>query len=106
VSAGRRRAEKVSGPSGPSRLRRALVPLAGALVAAAAWVVLVLAAIDFGRAARGDDGASAWVLTIVAALGATLCLLLVFVLLARVWARLGLVGEASPSPRTSGGRHR
>jgi hypothetical protein len=63
--------------------------LVAALAAAAAWVVLVRAAIDLGRAARDDPGAMAWGLTVVATVGAALCLLLVFVLLARTrdsWA--------------------
>ena len=60
------------------------LPLAGALVAAAAWLFLVRAAIDFGRAARVDGRAVEWLLTIGTSLGAVLCLLLAFVLVARV----------------------
>ena len=73
---------------------------------AAALVFLVRAAIDFGQLARDGNGA-AWAFCAGATLGATLCLLLVFVLGARMWARLGLarVARAERPPRLPGGRH-
>ncbi len=63
--------------------------LVAALAAAAAWVYLVRLAIELGRAARDDSDAMAWGLTVAATIGAAICLLLVFVLLARTrdaWA--------------------
>jgi hypothetical protein len=64
-------------------------------------VFLVNAAIDFGRTARGGDG-TAWLFTGAATLGAILCLLLLFVLGARLLTALGLVSEYKP--RRSSGR--
>jgi hypothetical protein len=65
-------------------------------------VFLVRAAILFGQAARDGRGA-AWAVCAGATLGAALCLLLGFVLLARGWALLGLRSEYTPR-RSSGGR--
>ena len=98
VNEGRRRAEKQKRPD-----RR---PLLGALALGAlgsgiAWIFLVKAAIEFGRLAR-DGQDLAWVFTAAAAVGATACLLLMFVLGARVLAALGLVSEYKP--RRSSGR--
>ncbi len=92
VGAGRRRAERVARrrPSG-----RALLGALALVAAVVAWVVLVVVAIDLGRSARADGGVTRWLLTVVASVGAALCLTLVFVLLAR--ARDSLRG---------GGRHR
>ncbi len=73
----------------------------GAVVSGVAWVFLVNAAIDFGRTARGGD-ATAWLFTAAATLGAILCLLLLFVLAARVLSALGLVSDYKP--RRSNGR--
>jgi hypothetical protein len=84
VAAGRRRAEKVRPGRGPGSRRRVLLLVVGALLAAAVWLFLVRAAIDFGQAARDGRGAAGWAMTVGAGAGATLCLLLVFVLLARV----------------------
>ena len=98
VSEGRRRAEKQKRPD-----RRPLLgALAfGALGSGLAWVFLVKAAIEFGRLAR-DGQDLAWVFTAAASVGATACLLLMFVLGARVLAALGLVSEYKP--RRSAGR--
>ena len=82
----RRRAEKVERPGHDGRLKRTAFPLAGALTAAAVWLFLVMAAIDFGRAARMDGDAFHWLLTVVITVGAVLCLLLALVLVARVRA--------------------
>lgn len=62
-------------PSGfPAVARRVLPPLVGALLAAAAWLLLVLLAIDLGG--RGQEGdTAAWFLLVLAGLGAALCLL-------------------------------
>ena len=95
---GRRRAET------PPR-RQLLFPVlpwaAGAIVSGAAWFFLVRAAIDFGQAARGGQ-TTAWLFTGLATLGATVCLLLLFVLVARIASLLGLVNQ--PPPRRSAGR--
>ena len=98
VSEGRRRAEKQKGPD----RRPLLAALAlGALASGLAWVFLVKAAIEFGRLAR-DGQDLAWVFTAAASVGATACLLLMFVLGARVLAALGLISEYKP--RRSSGR--
>jgi hypothetical protein len=101
VSAGRRRAEKKAEPR-PVRLPAVLLHAVGVLAAAGAWVYLVNAAITFGQAARDGRGA-AWAVCAGATFGAAVCLLLVFVLLARGWGLLGLRTERAPK-RSSGGR--
>jgi fatty acid desaturase len=98
VSEGRRRAEKQKRPS----RRPLLTSLAlGALGSGIAWLFLVKAAIEFGRLAR-DGQDLAWAFTAAASVGATACLLLMFVLGARVLVALGLVSEYKP--RRSAGR--
>jgi fatty acid desaturase len=98
VSEGRRRAEKQKRPS----RRPLLTSLAlGALGSGIAWLFLVKAAIEFGRLARDGQGL-AWAFTAAASVGATACLLLMFVLGARVLVALGLVSEYKP--RRSAGR--
>ena len=79
-----------------------LLLVLGAIASGVAWVFLVNAAIDFGRLARGGDGI-AWFFTAAATVGATVCLLLLFVLGARVLVMLGLLSEYKPR-RSSGGR--
>jgi len=65
-------------PSGVTRVaRRVLPPLVGTLVAAGAWVLLVMVAIDFGVRAR-DGETAGWVLLALAGLGAAVCLVLAF----------------------------
>ncbi len=76
----------------------------GAILAGVAWVYLVRAAIEFGRLARGGDQ-MAWAFTAAATLGATVCLLLLFVLGSRVLVTLGLVSEYKPR-RSAGKRAR
>lgn len=98
VSEGRRRAAKQKRPS-PRRLLAALA--VGALGAGIAWYFLVRSAIEFGRLGREGEPI-AWIFTGAASLGATACLLLLFVLAARVLAALGLVSEYKP--RRSAGR--
>jgi hypothetical protein len=104
VSAGRRRAEKKAEPR-PKRLPALLLHLLGGLVAGAAWLFLVRAAITFGQAGRDGRGA-AWVICGAASLGAAACLLLVFVLVARGWALLGLRSRYTPKRSTGGRRAR
>jgi len=66
-----------------------------------AWFFLVRAAIDFGRLAR-DGESLAWAFTIAATVGATACLLLMFILVTRLLMALGIVSEYRP--RRSAGR--
>ena len=100
AGAGRRRAEKKTGPR-PRRWPQVLLIVLGVLAATGAWVFLVRAAIDFGQAARNGQGL-AWAVCAAATLGAAVCLLLVFVLVARGWALLGL--RSDYQPRRSSGR--
>ena len=85
MSAGRRRADTKAHPR-PRQWPKALLLVLGVLAAAGAWLFLVRAAIDFGRAARVDGEASLWLLTVGSSIGAVLCLLLAFVLVARARA--------------------
>ena len=101
VSAGRRRAEKKAAPRA-KRLSAVLLHVVGVVLAAGAWVFLVRSAITFGQAAR-DGREAAWAVCAGATLGAAVCLLLMFVLLARSWTLLGLRNEVAPK-RSSGGR--
>ena len=98
VSEGRRRAERQKGPS-----RRPLLTVLalGALGSGLAWLFLVKAAVEFGRLAR-DGQTLAWAFTATASIGAAACLLLMFVLVARVLVALGLISEYKP--RRSAGR--
>jgi len=106
VNAGRRRADKPPRPKRSGVLRYTLALALGILVAAGAWLFLVRAAIDFGQAARGGER-MAWAFCGGATVGATLCLLLVFVLVARIWTRVAAArAERSSRPaRLPGGRH-
>lgn len=67
----------------------------GAALSATAWVYLVRAAIEFGRVAR-NGGPQAWLFTGAASLGATMCALLVLVLVARTLRALGLIRGDRP----------
>jgi hypothetical protein len=89
---GRRRAER---QRHPRRLLTLLSLAVGTIASGAAWVFLVRAAIAFGRLARGGEDL-AWAFTAAATLGATVCLLLLFVLVARVLVALGLISEYKP----------
>lgn len=98
VKQGRRRAEVARRPS---RLGEHAGLVLGAVAGGVAWFFLVGAAIDFGRVARAGDGA-AWAFTGAATLGATVCLVLVFVLAARLLVSVGLISEYKP--RRAAGR--
>lgn len=102
VSEGRRRAAK-------RRRRPVRRPLLaglglGAVACGVAWFFLVRAAIDFGRLARDGEGI-AWAFTVAATIGATACLLLMFILATRLLMAVGLVSEYRPR-RSSGRRTR
>ena len=100
VSAGRRRADIKTQPR-PRHWPKVLLLVIGVLAAAGAWAFLVRAAIDFGQVAR-DGRPVAWAVCAAATVGAAVCLLLAFVLVARAWALLGLRSEYQP--RRSSGR--
>ncbi len=55
-----------------------------------AWGYLVYAAIDFGTAARGGSGSSAWAFMGLASLGAIACLFVGLLLITRLTAALGI----------------
>jgi hypothetical protein len=80
--------------------RRLLLPLLGAVVAAAAWAALVVLAVDLGRDA---SGVSSWAGAVVATLAAVVCMLVVFALLAHAWA---ILHGVEPARRTPGHRRR
>ena len=91
MTTGKRRAEtRKQAP------RALVVGLAlGALLSGVVWYFLVGAAIEFGRLARRGQS-EAWLYTGAATLGAAICLMLLFVLGARVLVALGLVSEYKP----------
>jgi hypothetical protein len=101
--AGRRRAEKTRTARASGPTLRLVATALGVTVSAAAWFFLVRAAIDFGQAAR-DGRSIAWLFTIAATLGATLCLVLVFVLCARGWKDAGLASDGYQPKRAAPGR--
>lgn len=74
-----------------------------------AWGYLVYAAIDFGTAARGGSGGSAWLFMGLASLGAIACLFVGLLLVARLMRALGITSpppsSSTPSePRPVGGK--
>ena len=103
---GRRRAAKPPRSRRPRETLSTVLLVLGVVVAAGAWFFLVRAAIDFGQAAR-DGRSAAWAFCGGATVGATLCLLLVFVLCARVWTRVSAARteRTSRPARLPGGRH-
>jgi hypothetical protein len=102
---GKRRApgRRVAPRAGSNRLPHGLAILVVALLAGGAWVYLVGAAIAFGTVARSEHGA-AWLFTLGATVGAVVCLVLVFSLVARALTTLGLVTDYKP--RRAAGRRR
>lgn len=77
--------------------RPVLLGLALAMTACVvAWGYLVLAAIDFGIAARSGDSA-AWWLFALASVGAVACLFVALILISRITRALGLT--SAPPPR-------
>lgn len=82
---------KRSGERTKARFRSDLLRLAlGITLTLIAWGYLVIAAIDFGADGRHEGDARAWLLLVVAALGAMLCLFLAFLLVARFTRALGV----------------
>jgi hypothetical protein len=82
--------------------RRRLLALAlGITVTLVAWGFLVWAAIDFGSRARDGEG-PAWAFLGLATVGATACLLVTLILVARLLATLR--GQPEPPAGVPGGR--
>lgn len=79
--------------------RRSLLGL-GCLALVVAWWLLVRAAIDFGRAARGGQG-SGWFFLAIASIGAMACLFAGLLVGTRLLVALGVLSEV---PRVAGGR--
>ena len=73
-----------------------------------AWGYLVYAAIDFGTAARGGSGSSAWLFMGLACLGAIACLFVGLLLVARLMRALGITSpppaSSDEAPRPVGGK--
>jgi hypothetical protein len=69
--------------------------LLGAALVGVAGFFLVRAAIDFGQFAT-DGRMMGWLVALVAALGAVVCLVLVVALVARVLFTLGIIREYKP----------
>ena len=89
---------------GPSNRTTLLLAL-GVTVTLVAWGVLVLAAIDFGREARGGE-AAAWAFLALSTLGAAACLFVTLLLGTRLYSRITGKDADRPkaAPRPQGGR--
>ena len=75
--------------------RPVLLGLALAMTAlVVAWGYLVMAAIDFGNAARMGDSAAWWLLAL-ASIGAVACLFLALIIVSRLSRALGLTKAPS-----------
>ena len=88
--------------------RAALLHSAGITLCVVAWGYLVYAAIDFGTTARAGQS-SAWLLLVLASLGAVACLFAGLLLVARLLRALGITSATASSsdpgpPRPPGGR--
>jgi hypothetical protein len=96
TAVGKHSGATVSGPS----LRRLWGQVAGMLATVVAWVVLVYYAIQLGPDAKAGE-LGAWVLLVIATLGAIGCLFLALILGGRLYELL----RGEPHPATlSGGR--
>ena len=87
----------------PLPRRRLLLLALGITLTLVAWGFLVWAAIDFGARARDGEGA-AWAFAALATVGATACLLVTLILVARLLATLR--GGTEPRAVVQGGRRR
>ena len=112
VTSGKRAGSRRSAPSPRKLDRGALLICVGITLCVIAWGYLVYAAIDFGTAARGGSGGSAWGLMALASLGAVACLFAGLLLVSRLLAALaGSSASAAadpdaapPAPRPVGGK--
>lgn len=92
---------KHTGPAAPGPSRRKIgTSIATVVVAVVAWGALVYFAIHLGSQAKAGEIA-AWVLLVVATLGAVCCLFLAMLSGARAWE---LIRTSRPAPATPGGR--
>ncbi len=98
VSSGKRAGSR-RGSRPPRSLNKPALALGVAItVCVVAWGYLVYAAIDFGTAARGGSGTSAWALMGLACLGAIACLFVGLLLVAWLMRSLGITAPPPPSP--------
>ncbi|GAA1920786.1 hypothetical protein GCM10009737_22920 [Nocardioides lentus] len=93
--AGRRAGPRRPAQRAPLPWGRLLLLALGVTLTVVAWGYLVLAAIDFGSAARGGDSAG-WAFLAVATLGAVACLFVALVLAVRAVRLVG--GRRTPPP--------
>jgi cytosine/uracil/thiamine/allantoin permease len=110
---GGKRAGSRRGPRRKRRFSRPLFLIALAVTGCVvAWGYLVVAAVDFGRSARGGEAAAWWFLGL-ATLGAVACLFVGLMLVARALRLLGITRgpvvsgnavEPGAAPRPVGGR--
>ena len=105
---GKRAGSRRSTPP-PRTINKAALVLGAAMTfCVIAWGYLVYAAIDFGTAARGGSGGSAWLFMGLASLGAIACLFVGLLLVARLMRALGITSpppsEAPAEPRPVGGK--
>ena len=103
-----KRAGSRRGTRPPRSLNKAALALGAAItLCIVAWGYLVYAAIDFGTAARGGSGTSAWAFMVLACLGAIACLFVGLLLVARLTRALGITApppSADEPPRPVGGK--
>ena len=107
VSAGKRAGSRRGARPTRKFNRSALVLGAAITLLVVAWGYLVYAAIDFGTAARGGSGGSAWSFMALACLGAIACLFVGLLLVARLMRALGITDpppSADAPPRPVGGK--
>jgi hypothetical protein len=108
VSTGGKRAGSRRGARPPRTLNKAALVLGAAItLCVVAWGYLVYAAIDFGTAARGGSGSSAWSFMALACLGAIACLFVGLLLAARLMRALGITSPPPSDdapPRPVGGK--
>ena len=107
VSAGKRAGSRRGARPTRKFNRSALVLGAAITLLVVAWGYLVYAAIDFGTAARGGSGSSAWAFMALACLGAMACLFVGLLLVARLLRALGVTSPPpsdSAPPRPVGGK--
>ena len=108
ATTGKRAGSRRAAPPPRKLNREALLTCAAITLCVVAWGYLVYAAIDFGTAARGGSGGSAWAFMGLACLGAIACLFVGLLLVARLMRALGITSptpssDAAP-PRPVGGK--
>jgi len=86
-------------PEPPLPRRRLLLLALGITATLVAWGFLVWAAIDFGADARGGE-TPAWTFAGLATVGATACLMVTLILIAKVFSAL----RRAPRAPAQGGR--